>query len=46
MGNLKTMAFFEYVNNYTTHVCLDGIDRGIYFASFYSEDPSLKLLGQ
>ncbi|KAL6770892.1 hypothetical protein ACKKBF_B33120 [Auxenochlorella protothecoides x Auxenochlorella symbiontica] len=36
MGNQKTMAFFHYVNNYTTAVCLDGIDKGRYLASFVS----------
>ena len=34
MGNLKTMAYLEYVDNFTTADCFGAIDLGLHMAGW------------
>ena len=34
MGNQKTMAYLEYIDNFTTADCYDAIDVGVQLAAF------------
>ncbi|GAB4813551.1 hypothetical protein N2152v2_000597 [Parachlorella kessleri] len=34
MGNQKTMAYLDYIDNFTTADCFDAIDMGVQMASF------------
>ena len=34
MGNTKTLAYLEYVDNFTTSYCLDAVDLGVQMAGW------------
>ena len=34
MGNTQTLAYLEYVDNFTTSYCLDAVDLGVQMAGW------------